>query len=1086
MAGVIAFAALLRLALRRGALRRPILLAWMVVGALPALHVGLAWCGLVTDGYLRLARPWAALLALGATSFVALRYLALALASPRARAQGAWRARLGDLLAPFAAFAAAMAAAGPEIGRPLDRLTVLVAVDRSRSIDLVPNADKRVAQELSVAELGMRDDDRIATIAFAAGASTEDPPRPRSQLPAPQRVALGRDGTDLAAGIRRALAEVPPDSAARVVLVTDGVATRGDTMAAAAAAVAAGVPIDVVPLEQRAVPDIRVVALRAPARADEGEALDLRLVTSSPSPAEVEIRLRRDGELIARADASIAAGEDVLRIREKAPGPGLHRYDVEITAKDPRLDEAAEDNAASAFVRVRGAASALVLEGDAGQGAFIARALEDGAFRVAEGGLDRFPIDLGALAGHDVVVLSDIRASDLSPGQLDALASYVRDLGGGLILMGGDRSMGPGGYARTPIEEVSPVSFDLKQERRRASLAEVIGIDISGSMGATAGAHTKLELANEAAARSAALLGPGDRLGVAHVDTVVNWSVPLGPVADKAAIDKAIRSVGPGGGGIYVDITLEAAYRALDKDAANLKHVLLFADGSDAENTGPCRAMVEAAARRGITTSVVALGHGGDVPELEALSRLGNGRFYLVEDAARLPAVFTQETILAARSAIVEEPFQVALGAPSSITAGVTFGEAPPLGGYVVTIPKSRATVLLSGPEGDPVLAVWSAGLGRAAAFTSDLKGRWGAAWTSWPGAARMIAQAARDVARKAEDPRVRLEADASGGELSVRASVVGDDGRAHSFRRLVVHIAGPDGFARELPLEATGAGSYTATLPLSRPGTYVAVARDELTGEAVGTTGAAMTAGEELRPTGSDLALLGRIAAFTGGKRRDTLAGIFEDRASRRFAYRDAAPGLVLLAAFALLLAVAARRLALPEAVAAWSARAAGWLRAPRWGAATEAAGAGATVGALLSARERGRGRREGAPREGVQEGPGPQEGARGGERGGRGPAWTPPAGTAAQPAWAPPPEGPARPAWAPPPGGSAQPARTTQPAAAAVEQAAARPDQRGAAGAPAAGRSPHGPPAAHEPAPGGRPLTAAEKILARRRGRL
>src|SRR6185503_15034490 len=97
-----------------------------------------------------------------------------------------------------------------------------------------------------------------------------------------------------------------------------------------------------------------------------------RLVTSSPAPAQIEIRLRRDGELVARADAAIAAGEDVLRIREKAPGPGLRRYDVEITAKDPRLDESAEDNAASTFVRVRGPAAALVLEGDAGQSAFIA------------------------------------------------------------------------------------------------------------------------------------------------------------------------------------------------------------------------------------------------------------------------------------------------------------------------------------------------------------------------------------------------------------------------------------------------------------------------------------------------------------------------------------------------------------------------------------------------------------------------------------------------------------------------------------------------------------------------------------------
>ncbi len=946
--GLAGFAILLRHALRAGLGRRRVLLAGMILGALPALYVGLLWAGAVHDGYLRLARPWVTLAALAATSFIAVRLGA------RRTAAGPWRARLGDLFSMTAAIAAAMAAAGPEVGRPLDRLTVLVAVDRSRSIDLVPGAEARIRRELSVAELGMRDDDRIGLIAFAAEAATEDPPRPRSELGAPQRVAIGRDGTDLAAAIRRALAEVPSDSAARVVLITDGVATRGDTLSAAAAAVAAGIPVDVVPLEQRVVPDVRVVALRAPPRADEGEALDLRLVTASPSPADVEIRLRRDGELIARATSRISAGEDVLRIREKAPGPGLHRYDVEITALDPRLDEAPEDNAGSAFVRVRGQALALVLEGDPGQGAFVARALTQSAFRVDQGGATSVPTDLGGLAAYDVVVFSDIRASDLSTGQIDALASYVRDLGGGLVLMGGDRSLGPGGYSRTPVEEVSPVSFDLKQEQRRASLAEVIGIDISGSMGATVAGHTKLSLANEAAARSASLLGPGDLLGVEHVDTQVLWSVPLGPVVDKVAIDRAIRGVGVGGGGIYVDITLDAGYAALDRERVNLKHLLLFADGSDAEQMAGCEPKVAGAFRRGITTSVVALGNGSDVPGLENLSRLGNGRFYLIEDATRLPAVFAQETILAARSAVVEKPFRVERGAPSAVTAGVDFEAAPALGGYVVTVPKPRASVLLRGPEGDPVLAVWSAGVGRAATFTSDLKGRWGRAWTEWPGAARMIAQAARDVARKGEDARVRLEADAAGGELHVRASVVGDDGRAQAFRRLVAHVAGPDGFSREMALEAVGAGAYGASIPLSRPGTYLTVARDEISGEAVGTTGAVLGAGEELRPTGSDTALLSRIAELTSGKKRDTMAGIFGDRAVRRFAYQDTTAPLLILAALGLLLAVAARRLALPDALASLPGRVLARLFARRAESPPPVPAVDATLGALLEARGR------------------------------------------------------------------------------------------------------------------------------------
>ncbi|MGH7295939.1 MAG: VWA domain-containing protein, partial [Polyangiaceae bacterium] len=199
---------------------------------------------------------------------------------------------------------------------------------------------------------------------------------------------------------------------------------------------------------------------------------------------------------------------------------------------------------------------------------------------------------------------------------------------------------------------------------------------------------------------------------------------------------------------------------------------------------------------------------------------------------------------------------------------------------------------------------------------------RWGQEWLPWPEASRVFGQLGRDLARKTDDPRVRLEADATGGELHVRADVVGDDGRAQTFRRLTVHVAGPDGFGRDVPLEAVGAGRYAATLPLSRPGTYVAAAKDEVSGEPVGTTGAVLTAGDELRPTGSDRALLSRIAAMTGGKVRDTLAGLFDDRAARRFAYKSVVPWLAVLAATALLLMVAARRAVVPDVLAGVAAR--------------------------------------------------------------------------------------------------------------------------------------------------------------------
>lgn len=940
--------ALVVVALRRRVHRRPVLLLGLILSFLPAAYVLATWLRWLEESYLRFMRPWAVLLPLLLVPFAVFRVLGR---KDRYR----WpRRTVSDLFIMTTLLAATLAVAGPEVGRPLDKMAVVVLVDRSRSIELVPGAERRIETELRLAETDMRDRDRVGTVVFAASAATEHPLRLKTEEPAPQKADLGRDASDIAAGVRRALAELPSDSAARIVLVSDGVATRGDAMAAAAAAVASDVPIDVVVLEQEEVPDVRVVSLRAPPRVSEGEAFELRLVIASPERTAVEIRLSHEGKVISKQTLTVDKGEDVVRIAETTRGSGLHRYDVEVTAVDEKLDYTADDNSASTFIRVRGAARALVIDGSGGTG-FIASVLESEAvgFMVERGGLSAVPTEIDGMAAFDLIVMGDIAAKELSPGQLEAFASYVRDLGGGLWLMGGKSSFGPGGYSKTPIEEVAPVTFDLKQEKRRASLAEIIGIDISGSMGMSVGKHTKLQLANEAAARSASLLSGGDQLGVAHVDTAVKWTVPLQPVSDRAKIEAAIRSVSAGGGGIYMDVTLRDAYQALSTVPVNLKHVLVFADGADAENITPAvKQMVADAFAAKITTSFVALGQGQDVADLEQMARLGGGRFYLVEDATRLPAIFAQETILASKSAISEEPFEVVVGMPATVTAGVNFADAPKLNGYVITIPKPRSQVLLRGPEDDPLLAVWSSGLGRSAAFTSDLK-NWGAPWTHWPGAARLVAQLARQLSRGDDDARVRLEAEASGGELRVRANVVDDDGRAQSFRRLRLHVSGPDGFAKDLPLEAAGAGLYSTSLPLDRPGAYIAVARDEVTTKAVAMSGAALSPGEELRPTGSDVSLLERLAQLTGGQRRATLQGIFRDRPERRFAYDDMTAWLAALSAFALLLAVAARRLSFPDVSFAWLARMVP--RRSRRDAAPGGATATATLGALQD-RQRAR----------------------------------------------------------------------------------------------------------------------------------
>ena len=221
---------------------KPLLWLLRLLALLPALVYALEWLGIAVP-YVRLARP-----PLAIPLALLLLWLTLRLARfGERRTRG--RALVMTLLTGLAATAAAFTVVGVELGQKLDRLAVIVAVDRSRSIDLVPSAGSRIQQEIRVAEQGMRDGDRIGTLAFGADAMIEDPLRERRQPAAPQRADVSRDGTDLGVAIRRALSEVPPDSAARIVLLSDGMENEASLWAQVEPAIkAAGTRVSAIAL----------------------------------------------------------------------------------------------------------------------------------------------------------------------------------------------------------------------------------------------------------------------------------------------------------------------------------------------------------------------------------------------------------------------------------------------------------------------------------------------------------------------------------------------------------------------------------------------------------------------------------------------------------------------------------------------------------------------------------------------------------------------------------------------------------------------------------------------------------------------
>src|SRR4030095_1437291 len=83
----------------------------------------------------------------------------------------------------------------------------------------------------------------------------------------------------------------------------------------------------------------------------------------------------------------------------------------------------------------------------------------------------------------------------------------------------------------------------------------------------------------------------------------------------------------------------------------------------------------------------------------------------------------------------------------SPLLKGLANQAFPPVKGYVEAQAKAGARVhmtLRADGKRPPLLASWSYGQGKAAAFTSDANGRWSAPWVSWEGFGKFWSQTVR------------------------------------------------------------------------------------------------------------------------------------------------------------------------------------------------------------------------------------------------------------------------------------------------------------------------------------------------------
>jgi Mg-chelatase subunit ChlD len=786
------------------------------------------------------------------------------------------------------------------------------------SDSMPPEATSAALNYLQSALEAIGPDDQAAIVLFGADALVERPMLAGSDLGVLTSVPISNQ-TDLAEAIRLGLAVFPSGAARRMVILSDGTQTSGDAIDAAEFAAASGVQIIVVPFVHQPDVEALISAVDAPTHLRAGEQFDLNVSVEASSPVPVDLRVLAGGEVLYQGAHDLRRGIQTLSLPLFAGEPGFVAYQVHIS---PSLDAFYQNNRLDAFSQVVGPPRILMVAPQPGETlpggqtrpdehSALQRVLETAGFSLDLVTPTVLPANLPALAQYNTIILVDVPARTLSIRQMTALQTYVRDLGGGLVAVGGPTSYGVGGYYGTPLEAALPVDMEIKDEQRRPSLAIVFVIDHSGSMADASGGVQKLELAKEAAARSVELLFPSDSVGVVTFDDVASWAVPMTDLSNPGAVTSAIGSI-QSGGGTDILAGIQAVAETLPADPAKAKHVILLTDGG-ADPTGIPELVQELYTQHGITLSTVGIGHDA-APFLADLAELGAGRYHFTTDAGSIPSIFTEETILATRAYIVEEPFYPTLVSSSPILAGVE--SIPPLYGYVAASPKDLAQVVLKSDKDDPILTSWQYGLGRSVAFTSDATGRWGGEWVVWEGFATFWTQAVRYVLNESMSVALELDVSLEGDLARLILDARSRTGTFLNSYQIDVNVVAQDGETQAVTLHQVAPGRYEGMFSPAEQGVYLMHLTGEPDHDASGerfseTTGWTLSYSPEYRHIESDPDLLLRIAALTnGGTTSGDPAEVFIHNLESVRATRPVWPWLVALAALWWPFDIAARRL--------------------------------------------------------------------------------------------------------------------------------------------------------------------------------
>jgi uncharacterized membrane protein/Mg-chelatase subunit ChlD len=834
------------------------------------------------------------------------------------RRVGAGRRRVALVVRTVLLTALVFALAGFRIVLPVDRLATVFVVDLSDSIgnDGREDALAFLRETLKVIPEG----DVAGIVAFGREALVERLP---SDLADIDRIASTpvRSASDIGAALRLATALFPDDAQKRIVLLSDGNDTSGTGQAEAALAATRDIRIETRTIGLGVADEVLVERVTTPSTSNLGESIEITADIRSTAKQLATVRLFADGKAAGEPQrVTLDAGVTRVVFDVTPTDAGYHTFRVVVEAA---RDTFSQNDRADSTTIVKGEPRTLVLAGNAVVGAELVKALTTQRQKVDTLVPEALPTDLGALTTYDSIVLVDVPRFRLSDRQLAALQVYVRDIGRGLVMIGGPESYGAGGYQKTAVEETLPVDMGVRNRQKQPDVALVVVIDQSGSMdachcnsfnggrggGTGMGGVRKVDIGKEAILRAAAALTERDELGIVGFNEQAHWVVRTQPLGGIDDLQGKIAGIQPNGQ-TNIFAGLEQAVASLEDATATRRHIILLTDGWS--NSGQYDAILDRMKAAGITLSTVGAG-GGSNPVLQGLAQRGGGRFYDAANPASIPDIFLKETQQVSGQQIIEEPFFPILTSSSPILRGLDQG-LPRLRGYNGTTPKAAAQTVLVTARDDPLLAQWQYGLGRSVAWTSDSTGRWARDWLGWSGFSRFFSQLVSWTFPGEETGGIEAGFDQHAGQTTLHVESVDADGSPRDFYSTSAVVVGPDLTTTEVKLVQVAPGVYEVPLGEIDSGAYaIRVTQTRPGSTPLGrTVGLVAPTPAEYRQLGTNEPFLTALRTATGGAEIETAADpwIHDLRTTSRST--DLWPLLLVLALLLWPLDVALRRVSI------------------------------------------------------------------------------------------------------------------------------------------------------------------------------